>query len=334
MIINLVCYIIIIFLINLFISKSNFLKSHSGFMHQKFLNNSIPLTGGIFILLPIFLLFYNFYPYMIISFFLLFLLGLFSDLNILAKAKYRFLIQFIIISMFVIFTQLEVLPSRIEYIDNKFQNTFYSYFFTVFCLMVLINGSNFIDGLNGLFLGYNIIILLVLINLDLLGLVGINNESFYILLSILSFLLLLNFSNKLFMGDGGAYSLSFLLGYILITIYNKNQIVSPYFIIVLLWYPCFENLFSILRKFLINKNPMEPDNSHLHHYLYMLIKKKLGLSNLLSNNLSSLMINSFNLFIFYFASLNLYHTQTQLIILFLSIITYLIIFFTLKKILS
>ena len=268
------------------------------------------------------------------SFFLLFLLGLFSDLNILAKAKYRFLIQFIIISMFVIFTQLEVLPSRIEYIDNKFQNTFYSYFFTVFCLMVLINGSNFIDGLNGLFLGYNIIILLVLINLDLLGLVGINNESFYILLSILSFLLLLNFSNKLFMGDGGAYSLSFLLGYILITIYNKNQIVSPYFIIVLLWYPCFENLFSILRKFLINKNPMKPDNSHLHHYLYMLIKKKLGLNNLLSNNLSSLMINSFNLFIFYFASLNLYHTQTQLIILFLSIITYLIIFFTLKKILS
>ena len=334
MIINLVCYIIIIFLINLFISKSNFLKSHSGFMHQKFLNNSIPLTGGIFILLPIFLLFYNFYPYMIMSFFLLFLLGLFSDLNILAKAKYRFLIQFIIISMFVIFTQLEVLPSRIEYIDNKFQNTFYSYFFTVFCLMVLINGSNFIDGLNGLFLGYNIIILLVLINLDLLGLVGINNESFYILLSILSFLLLLNFSNKLFMGDGGAYSLSFLLGYILITIYNKNQIVSPYFIIVLLWYPCFENLFSILRKFLINKNPMKPDNSHLHHYLYMLIKKKLGLNNLLSNNLSSLMINSFNLFIFYFASLNLYHTQTQLIILFLSIITYLIIFFTLKKILS
>ena len=334
MIINLVCYIIIIFLINLFISKSNFLKSHSGFMHQKFLNNSIPLTGGIFILLPIFLLFYNFYPYMIISFFLLFLLGLFSDLNILAKAKYRFLIQFIIISMFVIFTQLEVLPSRIEYIDNKFQNTFYSYFFTVFCLMVLINGSNFIDGLNGLFLGYNIIILLVLINLDLLGLVGINNESFYILLSILSFLLLLNFSNKLFMGDGGAYSLSFLLGYILITIYNKNQIVSPYFIIVLLWYPCFENLFSILRKFLINKNPMKPDNSHLHHYLYMLIKKKLGLSNLLSNNLSSLMINSYNLFIFYFASLNLNHTQTQLIILFLSIITYLIIFFTLKKILS
>ena len=334
MIINLVCYIIIIFLINLFISKSNFLKSHSGFMHQKFLNNSIPLTGGIFILLPIFFLFYSFYPYMIMSFFLLFLLGLLSDLNILAKAKYRFLIQFIIISMVVISTQLEVLPSRIEYIDNKFQNTFYSYFFTVFCLMVLINGSNFIDGLNGLFLGYNIIILLVLINLDLLGLVGISNESFYILLLILSFLLLLNFSNKLFMGDGGAYSLSFLLGYILITIYNKNQIVSPYFIIVLLWYPCFENLFSILRKFLINKNPMKPDNSHLHHYLYMLIKKKLGLSNLLSNNLSSLMINSFNLVIFYFASLNFNHTQTQLIILFLSIISYLIIFFTLKKILS
>ena len=268
---------------------------------------------------------------MIMSFFLLFLLGLFSDLNILAKAKYRFLIQFIIISMVVIFTQLEVLPSRIEYIDNKFQNTFYSYFFTVFCLMVLINGSNFIDGLNGLFLGYNIIILLILINLDLLGLVGISNESFYILLLILSFLLLLNFSNKLFMGDGGAYSLSFLLGYILITIYNKNQIVSPYFIIVLLWYPCFENLFSIIRKLYLSLSPFTPDNNHLHQLFFNLINTKIFKSKIVSNNLSSLIINFFNFIILYTAAINPYNTIYQIKLISFSIACYILAFFLLKN---
>ena len=331
MIINLISYIISILILNFIIFKTGFLKSHSGFVHQKFLNHSVPLSGGLFILLPTFLFFYSSYPLMFFSFFLLFVLGLLSDLNILATAKYRFLIQFIVISLFVFWTQLEVLPSRIEYIDNNFQNTFYSFFFTIFCLMVLINGSNFIDGLNGLFLGYNIIILLILIKLDLLQTIGLSNENFIFLIIILFFLLILNFSNRLFMGDGGAYSLSFLLGFILIMIYKNNPTLSPYFIIVLLWYPCFENLFSIIRKFLINKNPMKPDNNHLHHYLYLAIQKRFGLNNLLSNNLSSIIINLFNLSIFYLASLNINYTQNQFLILFVSILFYLVIYFFLKK---
>ncbi len=331
MIINLIIYIISILILNFIIFKTGFLKSHSGFVHQKFLNHSVPLSGGIFLLLPIFLFFYSSYPLMFFSFFLLFILGLLSDLNVLATAKYRFLIQFIIISLFVFWTKLEVLPSRIEYIDNNFQNTFYSYFFTVFCLMVLINGSNFIDGLNGLFLGHNIIILLILIKLDLLQTIGLSNESFSFLIIILIFLLILNFTNRLFMGDGGAYSLSFLIGFILIMIYNENPTISPYFIIILLWYPCFENLFSIIRKFLINKDPMKPDNNHLHHYLYLTIQKKFRLNNLLSNNLSSIIINLFNLSIFYFASLNINYTLIQFLILFISISSYLVIYFSLKK---
>ena len=47
------------------------------------------------------------------------------------------------------------------------------------------------------------------------------------------------------MGDGGAYSLSFLLGYILITIYNKNQIVSP----ILLLFCCGIHVLKIFFQF-------------------------------------------------------------------------------------
>ena len=75
---------------------------------------------------------------------LLFLLGLLSDTNFLDKPKLRLILQFIILTFFVLILKIEVFPTRIDFIDNNFQNTYLSYFFTVFCLLILINGSNFI----------------------------------------------------------------------------------------------------------------------------------------------------------------------------------------------
>ena len=110
------------------------------------------------------------------------------------------------------------------------------------------NGTNFIDGLNGLVILYFLIIILIL------NLSGINFELkitiFFIdnILPILIILLILNIFNKIYLGDSGSYLIGFLFSYYLISIYEQNQIISPFFIILLLWYPCFENLFSILRK--------------------------------------------------------------------------------------
>ena len=114
--------------------------------------------------------------------------------------------------------------------------------------MILVNGSNFIDGLNGLLLGYFSLILVVLYKSNLIMSLGLSVENIQYFLVLFLFILFLNFTNQLFLGDNGAYSLSFLIGYILINIYNSNNFVTPYFIILLLWYPCFENLFSIIEN--------------------------------------------------------------------------------------
>ena len=74
-----------------------------------------------------------------------------------------------------------------------------------------------------------------------------NQNSFKKLLCLL-FLFLLNSINFLYLGDGGAYLLGFLSSYYLIKFSNLNINISPYYIILLLWYPAFENLFSIIRK--------------------------------------------------------------------------------------
>ena len=57
-----------------------------------------------------------------------------------------------------------------------------------------------------------------------------------------------NFFGKLLTGDGGAYLISFITGYFLIDLANSSERVSPYFVACLLWYPAYENLFSIIRK--------------------------------------------------------------------------------------
>ena len=80
--------------------------------------------------------------------------------------------------------------------------------------------------------------------------------------------------------------------------------MSPFFIVLLLWYPCFENLFSIIRKYRLNLSPLNSDNKHFHQLLFYFIKKKFNLSALTSNNLGSIFINtltiiannSFNIF--------------------------------------
>ena len=56
------------------------------------------------------------------------------------------------------------------------------------------------------------------------------------------------FFNKLYLGDSGSYLLGLLFAIYLIDTYQINDSMSSLFIISLLWYPAFENLFSILRK--------------------------------------------------------------------------------------
>ena len=328
-------YLIIIFLINLLINKNQLILSNSGLNHQSFANNSIPLTGGIFCILPACYLFLPNYPLFIYCFVSLFLLGLLSDINILTSPKKRFFLQFIIILFFSFVSELEVSPTKIVFFDNLVQNNFLGYIFTTFCLMILINGSNFIDGLNGLLLGYFFLILFFILKLDLIDFINLAQDRYINFILVIFFLLILNFFNKLFLGDSGAYSLGLLIGFMLIKIYNSNQMISPYFIILLLWYPCFENLFSIIRKFYFKKkDPLEPDTEHLHQKLFAYLKVKFKMSNLNSNVLSSLTILLLNALIFYFSSKAISHTIYQLSLTVISILIYLILYFIIDKMLQ
>ena len=323
---------VFIYFFNSYIIRNKYLLNFSGETHQKFLGTKkTPLSGGIFLIL--FLSTILIEKNMIIYIFLIFIfvLGLFSDLKILSLPSRRLFYQFILIILFVYFSGVNIISTRIVFVDYALQNYYISIFFTTICLIILVNGTNFIDGLNGLVLTYYLIVIALLYKLNLLT--GINFNDFNVLnFSYLLFIMIIfNLFNKFYLGDSGAYLLGLLIGYILIKMHNYNPNISPFFVVLLLWYPCFENLFSIIRKFKLGKSPVFPDNRHFHQLLFYSLKKKFKFSNLACNNYSSIIINFYNFFVLFFGSYNIYNTKLLIILILINILFYTIIYLKLSN---
>ena len=321
---------IFLLLTNKFFINYNILISETGDRHQKFASkDKVPLTGGIFLFLS-FLFFFNEEILSFILFsFLILLLGIFSDLKNIKSAFTRFIIQISLVLSFVIFNDFKLFNTKIYLLDKLLAYELFNYLFVSFCILIVINGSNFFDGLNTLSIGYYLLISLVLYYLQEFNYIT-NNEFFinYILI-VLVITFFLNFINKIYLGDSGSYLLGFTFSIFLIDIYIKNPQISPFFIIVLLWYPSFETLFSIIRKNIMNKSPMRPDSNHLHQQLFNVIYRSKKFDKFYSNLLSASFINLYNLIIF-MISVNFFsNSQIQVLLILLNITLYTFIYFKL-----
>ena len=329
-------YITLIFLFSIFLLFSkkylklsidkNIRLAHQTYTADKY----VPLLGGYFILIPVFfnhtILFQN------LLFLFIFLTGVLSDIRLLNSPKLRFLIQFFLGMLFIIFSKTYINDTGIDILDNLLGYKFFNILFVTFCILILMNGTNFIDGLNGLVSGYYIIILLVIIYLGDNNINLINFNFYKILAFTLSIIFILNLLNKIYLGDGGSYLLSFVIGISIIKMYSQNSQISSLFIILLLWYPCFENLFSIIRKFYQKKSPLHPDNKHFHQLVFNFIKKKFKIkNNLLSNNITSILIISYNMGVLFVGSLYVQSTSYQVLIIVFNISLYIFLYQKLDK---
>ncbi len=318
------------YFLNKYLKNRNLLVNYKGEKHQKFLGSkNIPLSGGIFLTFAIIILFFNHNFYLSLFIFFAFCIGFASDTKFLSSPKLRLLIQSLIIIFFVLFLDIQIYETKFMFLDRLLENIYFRYFFSTFCLLILINGSNFIDGLNGLLIGYFSLVILIIFYLNFYSYLEIEKNLIILLLSTLLYLFILNINNKLFMGDSGSYVLGLMCGYFLIKINEVNQEISPYFIILLLWYPCFENLFSIIRKFSLRKSPINADNNHLHQLLFFYLKKKKILKKLNVNNSSSILIILYNLLVFIISLSNFSNSQFQIILVMINIIIYLFVYFKL-----
>ena len=203
--------LIVIYIFN----KNNILIDQVNFSKHKQLTTNLPKTpplcGGILIFICSILFFKSLILLTICGFFIL-IIGILSDTNKISSPAKRILIQSIVSISFIYLSNLTITDIRIDLINFVLDIKLVSILFTLFCVLILINGSNFLDGLNTLVIGYYILVCLFLVMLS-------NNfeltidPNINLLIIILSTLFFFNFFGKLYLGDSGAYLTWFLYSF-------------------------------------------------------------------------------------------------------------------------
>jgi len=325
--------LIVSFIIFYIFKKNHILIDKTFFSaHKKLINSPLrspPLCGGLIIFICS-LFFFKETMFLNLFGLLMLILGIFSDSNKISSPKIRLFLQVILLLSFVLLIDLRINDIRVNFLNKLLNINLISIIFTIFCILVLINGSNFIDGLNTLLLGYYILVCSFLIFLsNEYNLVLNQNINLFLIFLIVIFLF--NFFGKFFLGDSGAYLISFYLAFFVIDFSTKNNSVSPYLICFLLWYPAFENLFSILRRTIKKKKVQEPDQNHLHQMIYNFLTKKKLINHKIINTSTGLIINFFNIIMFLIFYKFYSKTDILVIGIMINIFVYLSLYFFIKK---
>ncbi len=168
-----------------------------------------------------------------------------------------------------------LVDARISRIDLPFNSLALASVWVVLPLTILAvagiaNAINIIDGFNGL---ASVVTIFMLVSLAYVGAqVG---DMFIVVTSLMvagatAGFLLWNYPvGLIFLGDGGAYFIGFMLGELALLLVMRNPQVSTWYALLLLIYPAFETLFSAYRRmFLRGQSPAMPDGIHLHSLIF------------------------------------------------------------------
>ncbi len=338
MIFKILIFFIFYLILNKFLINRNMLLDNIRISEHKskvVASAKTPLTGGL--VLVIFLFFTPILQdkILITSILSIYFLGLLSDLNILSSPLKRIFFQLLIVISFIIVGNLEVKSISIDFFDKMLEFYFFNSLFLLLCLLVLLNGSNFLDGVNTLVVLYFIICLSLIYFSSNYYNLKLDYELVVNILLILIIIFLFNLFGKSFLGDSGSYSLAFIVGAVCIKfIYQNPEVVSPYFIALLLWYPAIENLFTIIRRAMLKKKLSAADNLHLHHLIYMFFLKKNFFENkVFTNSFTGILINIYNLLTISLSLLYINNSKILISLIFFNLSIYLSTYVLLRKLL-
>lgn len=157
----------------------------------------------------------------------------------------------------------------IDALDTLFQINLVALVFTMVAVAGVSNAVNLIDGFNGL---SGVVTLVALLALGLVAYFAGDMLVCTIALATaggVAGFLVWNYPNaKIFLGDGGAYLVGFVIAELSVLLRERNPDVSILFPLLLVIYPIFETLFTIYRrKFIQGQSPGAPDALHLHQII-------------------------------------------------------------------
>ena len=140
--------------------------------------------------------------------------------------------------------------------------------FLLLAIGLLINATNYIDGIDGLLLIFFLSCLVYYIFL-IDDIETINLLKIFVIATFLNLILnLLPSKNKfkVFSGDSGSLFIGFFISFMTIELYNSFKI-HPAMLIWPLWYPVYDFLFVSINRLINKKSIFKADNTHLHHVI-------------------------------------------------------------------
>jgi len=243
---------------------------------QKFHHQPTPRIAGI----PVFMSFFIglwyidlqevSYAFLLLASLPVFVSGVIEDIIVRVSPLKRMISTLVSIVMVFILLNVGIASLGFTPIDYLLSNSIVSLLFTLLVVGGVVNAINIIDGYNGLMTGYSIFVLIAIAYVaNILG-DGLIVQLSLILIASLSGVFIFNFPfGKIFMGDGGAYFIGFMMATIGLMLGIRNDEVSHWFILLLFIYPLYETTFSVYRRKIIHDtDATQPDANHLHSLVY------------------------------------------------------------------
>ena len=189
-------------------------------------------------------------------------LGRLDDIKNLSPNKKILFFCLIFLFFFPLEENLIIKELRFKYIGLYLDLGDYSIFFTLFCIFLFYNASNFIDGINGLYGTTIVFWLFVLIFIT-------GNSPLIITTTIFSLLyfLIFNFKNMVFIGNSGNSFITCLVASFYIFFYNSFENIYCDEIFLAFFIPGLDTVRLSIERLIKKRSPFSGDNQHLHHLI-------------------------------------------------------------------
>ncbi len=209
----------------------------------------------------------------LISSSLIFLVGLYDDMNDLS-AKLKLVVELVAATIIIFYGNIQLKVIDMPEIP-VFISTIVSVVVTYGWIVGITNAMNLIDGLDGLCAGIGIIVLFTITFSSLFfGRTDIAALSLLLAGSVSGFLIYNFYPASIFFGDSGALFLGFMISVISLLGFGYKS--SAFFTlgapIIVLAVPIMDTIIAIIRRKLNHKKFSEADKGHLHHQLMFNLK--------------------------------------------------------------
>jgi len=196
---------------------------------------------------------------------LLFAVTLLEDLGYAVSPRIRLLIAMLAALLVIVLLEVWLTRIGIAFIDPALNLWFFGVPLTLIATAGVANAFNLIDGVNGLaVLTAGSAALALFAIADAAAFHDMSQLTLLFLAALAGFAVL-NFPfGLIFLGDAGAYTLGFILSWFGISMVLNIEELTPWAILLVMFWPVAETVFSMYRRSRRRTGTMQPDRIHMH----------------------------------------------------------------------